>query len=295
MHSAALLRRLTTQRTLALRATLATRPHVALAAVTYRLIAEALDRTDRWGTALHVEVNTPRSLAEEELPSRATEALQARRAELAARIPADDAQVFGWLLHRPESELLELLSFGVALALDDVQGEEGPGTLSELAQAARLDMREWWSASADGYFAHVPRQRILDVVRETVSPEAAAALERLKKPAMAAEAERQLAGRGWLPHSLQTPDVTRVGLNGEALRCSLVGADIAASFNAMPARPVRPCLVPHRRLPLSRVAPTRARWRGRPGCRSGQRQSPARRRRCGRIARPASGVEHGSL
>ena len=59
-------------------------------------------------------------------------------------------------------------------------------------------MREWWSATAANYFGSVPKARVLEVVRGTVSPEAAAALAKLKKAALTQAAEEKLAGSGWL-------------------------------------------------------------------------------------------------
>ncbi|MEO8017858.1 MAG: hypothetical protein ABI769_08600 [Pseudomonadota bacterium] len=44
---------------------------------------------------------------------------------------------------------------------------------------------------------------MLEVVRETVSPEAAATLAKLKKAALIQAAEQKVAGMGWLPAILR--------------------------------------------------------------------------------------------
>jgi ParB family chromosome partitioning protein len=67
-------------------------------------------------------------------------------------------------------------------------------------------MRTWWAATAESYLAHVSKARILEVVREAISPEAAATLGDLKKGALAAAAERRLAGTGWLPPLLRNAE-----------------------------------------------------------------------------------------
>jgi ParB family chromosome partitioning protein len=64
-------------------------------------------------------------------------------------------------------------------------------------------MREWWSATAANYFASVPKSRVLEIVRETVSAEAAATLTKLKKEALTKAAEAKVAGTGWLPALLR--------------------------------------------------------------------------------------------
>lgn len=51
---------------------------------------------------------------------------------------------------------------------------------------------------------HVPKALILEAVKEGVTPEAADNLAKLKKDALAAEAEQRLAGTGWLPAILRS-------------------------------------------------------------------------------------------
>ena len=62
--------------------------------------------------------------------------------------------------------------------------------------AAALDMRRWWSATAGSYLGSVPKARILEVVREAVSPDVASAISGLKKGELVASAEQRLTGRG---------------------------------------------------------------------------------------------------
>jgi ParB family chromosome partitioning protein len=54
------------------------------------------------------------------------------------------------------------------------------------------------------YFGRVSKERILEAVREGVSPEAATNIATMKKQAMAEAAEQRLAGTGWLPQLLRT-------------------------------------------------------------------------------------------
>lgn len=66
-------------------------------------------------------------------------------------------------------------------------------------------MTQWWQPTAERYLRHVPKVRILEAVREGVTPEAAENLAKLKKDALAREAEQRLAGTGWLPEILRRP------------------------------------------------------------------------------------------
>ena len=201
-HSAALVRRLTAQRTLALQAVLAQRPDVALLALTHRLILRTFPLYSAASdSALEIDARGAAigAYAEELSGSKAHAALKARREALEASLPEDSEQLLAWLLRQPQAAVLGILAFCVAQSVDGVTQDETRGAMDELALAAGLDMREWWSATAASYFGSVPKARVLEIVRETVSPEAAALLAKLKKGALIQAAEEKIAGTGWLP------------------------------------------------------------------------------------------------
>jgi ParB family transcriptional regulator, chromosome partitioning protein len=206
LHSAALVRRLTAQRTLALQATLIERPDVAVLALTHRLLLRALPL---YGCGRESPVRIEGRAADlspyssELAGSPAEIALRARSEAIQTRLPKDPGQLFSWLSEQPQTEVLSLLAFCVARSVDGVQADEAPGVTDELARAAGLDMHNWWVPKAENYLASLPRARILEIVREAVSPEAASALSLMKKGALVEAAERRLAGTGWLPRLLQ--------------------------------------------------------------------------------------------
>ena len=63
-----------------------------------------------------------------------------------------------------------------------------------------------WTPTVENYLGRVTKARILDAVREAKGDAAAQLIDHLKKPEMAKEAERLLAGTGWLPEPLRLPD-----------------------------------------------------------------------------------------
>ena len=207
VHSAALVRRLTAHRTLALQATLIQRPEVALIALTHRLLMRAFPLYG-CGRESPVRIDgKPAELApyaSELAGSPADAALRARTAAVEAQLPKDPDQLFGWLAGQSQTEILALLAFCVAQTVDGVQADETPSAADELARAAGLDMHAWWAPKAENYLASIPKARILEIVREAVSPEVASALSLMKKAALAEAAERRLAGTGWLPTLLRT-------------------------------------------------------------------------------------------
>lgn len=207
LHSATLVRRLTAQRTLALQATLIDRPDVALIALTHRMLLRAFPFY-AGGRQSAVRVDSrPAELspyAKELDGSPADLALRERSAAIEAQLPKDPEQLFAWLGDQSQTEVLALLAFCVAQTVDGVQEDEAPGASEELARAAGLDMHAWWVPKAENYLASLPKARILEIVREAVSPEVASALSIMKKEPLAEAAEKRLAGTGWLPTLLRT-------------------------------------------------------------------------------------------
>ena len=75
----------------------------------------------------------------------------------------------------------------------------------QLALALGLDMAAaGWTPTVDNYLGRVTKARILEAVREAKGDASTQLIDHLKKPDMAREAERLLAGTGWLPEPLRT-------------------------------------------------------------------------------------------
>jgi ParB family transcriptional regulator, chromosome partitioning protein len=75
-----------------------------------------------------------------------------------------------------------------------------------VGQAVGLDMAAHWTPTVENYLGRVTKTRILEAVREAKGEAAAQLIDHLKKPEMAKEAERLLAGTGWLPGPLRLPE-----------------------------------------------------------------------------------------
>ena len=86
-----------------------------------------------------------------------------------------------------------------------------------------------WRATSENYLGRVSKVRIMEAVREGRGEKSAQLIGHLKKADMANEAERLLAGSGWLPEPLRTADVLGDGMNAgpvaEALPAFLGGDD----------------------------------------------------------------------
>jgi ParB family chromosome partitioning protein len=72
-----------------------------------------------------------------------------------------------------------------------------------LAAALNLDMTVWFTPTAENYFGRIGKQQLLSDLAEARGTSNAPAWEKLKKTELAALAERETAGKGWLPALLR--------------------------------------------------------------------------------------------
>jgi ParB family chromosome partitioning protein len=165
IHSAALVRRLTAHRTLALQATLAQRPDVALVALTHRLVLRTFFNAG-YSVDTVVQIETETTALDQYAPDvqacKAQAALTARGEMLRSALPDDPLMVFAWLLQQPQEAVLQLCAYCVAKSLNGVSADERSQSLDALAGAAGLDMRAWWAPTAHAYLSSLPKARILD-------------------------------------------------------------------------------------------------------------------------------------
>ena len=131
----------------------------------------------------------------------------------AERLPNESDALFAELLTMPQGELLSLLAVCVASTVGAVCSRETETPAASLAQALGLDMLEWWTPTAAGYFDHVSKAKALEAVL-VFAPDHVARLSKLEKADLASEAERLAAGTGWLPAMLCTTAVKAESTQG---------------------------------------------------------------------------------
>ncbi len=215
VHSERLMRILTAHRVAAIQAELIQQPHVAIAALTAQLAIKAFgqdyeflafDETfDVKATCNHYELV---QAADDLQGSASWSRLQQEREQWRALVPDRPSDFLPWLLTQPPGVVLKLLVFLVAITAKGVYGTEPETQCNDaLAESLGLDMRAWWSVSADSYLNHVSKGRIVEVVTQAVDAPTANTIQPMKKADAVAAAEQALTGKGWLPA------VLRVGAN----------------------------------------------------------------------------------
>jgi ParB family chromosome partitioning protein len=217
LHGKDLSKRLTAHRTAAVQIELARNPVAALAVLMHRLIPVVFDDRyvcvyDQHAADVRATCSHNRLLqaADDMEASAAWKEISAEREKWAALLPKRFSDVLPWLIAQSEDVLSNLFAFCVAATVNGVSESDGAHPVNVLMNLLNVDMTQYWTPTRTSYLNHVSKARIVDVVAQALSPEAAAPLEKLRKDAAAETAERLLADARWLPEVLvrrETPVV----------------------------------------------------------------------------------------
>jgi len=210
-YSAALVEELTAIRTAAMRVELANRPAIALAVLLYPLVGRIF-HTGYMHFEAAVEVSGQRrelapSIKEPE-EARALGAWLAIKEAWGDTLPGQPADLWTWLLDQSTDRLLELLAFVTAANLNAVNAKHDHSkqrlaNAEQIAEAVGLDMRNHWTADAT-FLSRLSKAGIADVLDEAgCTPQLVRVIEKAPKAEAVEEAEKHLAGKGWLPPVLR--------------------------------------------------------------------------------------------
>ncbi|MBN3785571.1 ParB/RepB/Spo0J family partition protein [Burkholderia sp. Ac-20353] len=212
LHGETLCERLTAHRTAAVQAELMKQPTVALAYLMFAMAprvfpeqfeARATDALEAQFTSMHERLLR---VADDMTDSPAWQFIDGEREKWRAMLPTKVRDLLPWLLSCSEDVLANLFAFCVATTVNGLSRWDTEHHVNTLADTLGLDMTGYWKPTRASYLNHVSKQRIIDVVTQAVSAEAAAPLASLKKGDAAAAAELRLADSGWLPEVLTNRD-----------------------------------------------------------------------------------------
>ncbi|MGX5733861.1 ParB/RepB/Spo0J family partition protein [Bosea thiooxidans] len=207
-----LIRDLTAHRTLGLRLALGEQPDMALIAVTHALAAQTFYRAAE-AHCLDIRPNSAAlgGHADGIEDTAAGKALADRHEAWAADMPPEVAELWGFIASLDHDSVMSLFAHCASLTINAVKQlwERKPRaheTADQLATAVGLDMTAHWTPTVRSYLGRVTKAHILAAAREAVSDDAAGRMAGMKKQAMAEAAEQLLAGTGWLPVVMRTPE-----------------------------------------------------------------------------------------
>jgi ParB family transcriptional regulator, chromosome partitioning protein len=195
---------------------------VAFAAVLHALCLGAFYRMSS-GTCLEISAKSASfsTQAPGLADSTSAKAIEARHQQWAKQLPKDEDDLWAALVAFDGDSQAALFAHCASLSVNAVHEpwNRSPGRLAHadtLARAMNLNMAAaGWSPTVDNYLGRVRKARILEAVREAKGEASAHLIDHLKKPDMAKEAERILAGTGWLPEQLRTADTQVTEVNGQ--------------------------------------------------------------------------------
>jgi ParB family chromosome partitioning protein len=203
---------LTAHRTLALRDALANDTDTAFVAVLHALCLNAFyhysSETCLEITAKSASFGAQAPGLKDSAPAKGSDERHTRWAD---QLPRDAGDLWDTLIALDGDRRASLFAHCASLSINAVHEpwNRNPRRLihaERLASALRLDMAAaGWAPTVDNYLGRVTKARILEAVREAKGEAAAQLIDHLKKPDMAKEAERLLAGSGWLPEPLRMP------------------------------------------------------------------------------------------
>jgi ParB family transcriptional regulator, chromosome partitioning protein len=205
--SEALARNLSAHHTAALQIELARQPKIAVVALVHALTLQLFYDVYHPDTPVRIKPTEQTKLAQfaagiETAP--ASIEFDNLCAAWREQLPEDPNDLFAALQSLSADDVLALLALCTARTLDAVTRSEEKPEAADIARALQLDMRPWWSATADTYFAQVSKTRIIEAVRD-FAPASTPRLTCMKKTLMVTEAERLAAGTDWLPPLLAAP------------------------------------------------------------------------------------------
>jgi ParB family transcriptional regulator, chromosome partitioning protein len=208
---------LTAHRTLALRDALANDPHIAFQAVLHALCLNAFYR---YASNTCLEITAKHSGFSAQAPGLAetasAKAIDARHAQWAKQLPEAPAALWDSLTAFDSDSQAALFAHCAALTVNVVKEpwNRRPDAFAhgdQLAGTVNLDLAAaGWAPTVENYLGRVPKARILEAVLEAKGEQSAQLIDHLKKTEMAKEAERLLAGTGWLPEPLRLVEVAPV-------------------------------------------------------------------------------------
>ena len=172
MMPATLIEDLTAQRSAALGAELIRQPDIALVAIVHALGSSVLFGSREGCLELHAMPPALRRHLAKADECRGLFAVERERERLLDMLPGDPDGFWTWCLAQGRDELLAVLAFVAANAVNAVQGKadrpDGArfARANAMAEALSLDMSAWFSPNAENYFGRVNRSGILAAIDE---------------------------------------------------------------------------------------------------------------------------------
>lgn len=232
---------LTAARTVALRNALANDPVIAFIAVLHAFVLKTfyLYGSD---TCLEVTLQSARFSQTPGLGDTVwAKEIDQRQEAWGQDLPKDPDALWDFLIGLDDASRQALFAHCASLSLNAViepwnKRSRAIAHADQLARSIGFDMVEaGWAPTADNYLGRVTKAHILQAVQEAKGEPSAQLIGHLKKPDMAREAERLIAGSGWLPQPLRAADDGAGDVLSTTVGDTGVASDAEAGIAVLPA------------------------------------------------------------
>lgn len=210
--SAPLLKKMSSERTLAVQAALMQQREKAVALLAWRMCASVFHYclTTRHPFVISPQVN---SALTSDAPSgesgTAWLALKQEEERLRALLPENWKKDFTTFFTLDVDTLLDLMAFCTARTVDGAQSRVEKHTpasdLDGVEEAIGFDLRDWWQPTADHFFMSLKTPQIIAALNEAGLTGAASDAAKMKKRDAADHAAFHLNAARWVPEWMQSP------------------------------------------------------------------------------------------
>ncbi|KML22903.1 hypothetical protein VL10_14460 [Leclercia adecarboxylata] len=222
--SAPLLKKMSSERTLAVQAALVQQPEKAVALMVWRLCSCVFDYCNNTRHPFVMRLEVHHSGLTSEAPTgksgQAWLSLMQEKARLEALLPDGWKKDFTTFFTLDGQTLMSLMVFCTACSVDGVQTRTmGHTTLSDLDDvetALGFHLRDWWQLTAENFLGLLSKNQIVDALKEAGLSGAASDAGNMKKGDAASHAEQWLSGTRWVPAWMRSPDAQPDVAEGEA-------------------------------------------------------------------------------
>lgn len=212
--SVPLLKKMSSERTLAVQAELVRQPQKAVALMVWRLCSCVFHYCITTRHPFVMNLGVHHSSLTSEAPTgengQAWQSLMQEKARLEALLPEGWKNDFTTFFALDGQTLMSLMAFCTACSVDGVQTREHGHTrrsdLDGVEAALGFHLRDWWQPTADNFLGLLSKNQIVAALNDAGLTGAASDAEKMKKGDAASHAEQWLSGTRWVPGWMQSPD-----------------------------------------------------------------------------------------
>lgn len=208
-----LVKKMSSERTLAVQAALMLQPQKAVALMVWRLCSCVFDHCLTTNHPFDLKMTEHHSSLVSDAPEgktgKAWQTLMQEKSRLEALLPVGWRKDFTTFFTLDGETLMSLMAFCTASSVYGVQtrtmGHTTRSPLDEVEKAIGFDMREWWTPTAANFLGLLTKSQIVEALNDAGLTGAAADAGKMKKGDAAEHAESVMAQTRWVPVWMRAP------------------------------------------------------------------------------------------